>query len=258
MFLQVGKPFGGFVGRFKPVDGGGELRFPVYRFQLPVIFRHKGVDLFLALHNHRQRGRLHAANGKHCFPLCKFFGEQAGGVHAQQPVADGARAAGGVKIIVLFGSFKMKEAFADSFRCEGRDPQSFYGGGAFGFQQHPALNQLAFLARIPAVDHFFALLHQPGYNIELLLHAGIVYELDAETGRYHGQVFQPPEFPLLVIIMRLLEGAEMPESPGYLVAIALIIALLTFFCADHFRNIPCHAWFFSNANFHHPVGYCIS
>ena len=87
------------------------------------------------------------------------------------------------------------EAFADGFFGQGGDPKTRDGASGAGFLHHPALDELALLAGIPAVDDAVGLLHQLFDDVELFGDGGTIDELDAETGRNHGQAAQRPRFP---------------------------------------------------------------
>src|SRR5690606_22807114 len=78
-------------------------------------------------------------------------------------------------------------------------------------------------------------------------------QLDAKVRRQDGQIFQPPVFPVLIIVMRFLQRTEMPEGPGYLVAVSFVVTVAALSGAQHMRYIPGHTWFFSNTNLHSPL-----
>ena len=74
-------------------DDGGEGGVAIEGLQFPILLGDEVLDFQLAVHNQRQRRCLHAADGEHLAVLPVLHGVEAGGVHAQQPVADGARQA---------------------------------------------------------------------------------------------------------------------------------------------------------------------
>src|SRR5687767_12381393 len=61
---------------------------------------------------------------------------------------------------------------------------------------------------------------------------------------------QGPALPFRFIIFWFSKLAEMPESPGNLIAIPFIIAISPGFRAQDFCYFPRHTRLFSNTNFH--------
>ena len=78
----------------------------------------------------------------------------------------------------------------------------------------------------------------------------VVDEFDAETRRDHGQGPEAPTAPLVAVVLRLLEGAEVAKGPGYLVAVALHVAVVGGIGPQHLGNLLRHTRLFSNANYH--------
>ena len=104
---------GAFLLRFRftalvvaVVRHGGEHRVAVARGEHPVGLRPEVFYLLSAAHDERQCWRLHAAYRERryaAFLPAVFQGVQARGVHAQQPVADGAAEARLVEVAVFLG-----------------------------------------------------------------------------------------------------------------------------------------------------------
>jgi hypothetical protein len=103
--------------------GGGELGA-----DFPVRPRHEGADLALAADDHRERGRLHAADRveRVVARIAAARGDGARGVHADEPVRLGARAGGVGERIELGAGAERREAAADRFICQRRDPQALH------------------------------------------------------------------------------------------------------------------------------------
>lgn len=95
------------------IDGGED----------PVLLGLEVLDLEVAVDDHGEGGGLHTTDGEH-LALCLAVAEgvEACGVHAEEPVADGAAEAGFVERLVLVLGFEVGEAFADGFVGHGVDP----------------------------------------------------------------------------------------------------------------------------------------
>ena len=76
-------------------------------------------------------------------------------VHAHEPVALGTGKACHVEAVVVALGKEVGEAGADGVFGKGGDPQSFYGAVNACELLDPALDELAFLTGIAAVDDFF-------------------------------------------------------------------------------------------------------
>ena len=122
------------------------------------------------------------------FAVGVFLGIKACGIHAQQPVADGTHQSSLIQALVFRLVLQLLEAFADGFFRKAADPQTLHGAFGHSLLHHPSLYQLSLLAGITAVDNLVGLAHQGGYGVELLLHALVGFQLDAETGWNHGQL----------------------------------------------------------------------
>ena len=74
----------------KPTFGSGKSGVAVNGFQFPVRFRFEILNFQLSIDNQCQCRCLHPSDGKYLAVLCVFKRVKPGGIHAQQPVADGA------------------------------------------------------------------------------------------------------------------------------------------------------------------------
>ena len=206
----------------------------------------------MAVDDHSQRGCLHAAYAEHlAFGGGEAEGVEACGVHAEEPVADGATEACLVEALVFRLRLEVGEGLADGLFGEAAHPEALHGAGGFGLLHHPARDELALLAGIAAVDDAVGGLHEALDDVELLLVALVGDELDAETGRYHGQRREAPALPVVAVILRLLEGAEVAEGPGHLVAVALHIAVVRGVGPQHLGNLARYTRLLSNTNYHY-------
>ena len=243
-----------FFGLLHLALGGGEDDAAVEGGEHPVFLRLEVLYLEVAVDDHGQRGGLHAAYAEH---LALGGGEAEGveacGVHAEQPVADGAAEARLVEALVFALRLEVGEGLADGLFGEAADPEALHGAGGFGLLHHPALDELALLAGIAAVDDAVGGLHEALDDVELLLVALVGDELDAEARRYHGQRAEAPPLPVVAVVLRLLEGAEVAEGPGHLVAVALHVAVVRGVGPQHLGNLARHTGLLSNADNHFTI-----
>ena len=215
------------------------------------MFGFEVLDLLLAADDEGQCGCLHAADAEHLSPFGAVFEcVEPRGVHTQQPVADGAAESGLVERLVFVLGLEAVEALADGLLSERGDPQPLDGTAGGGFLHDPSLDELTFLAGIAAVDDAVGFLHEGLYGMELLFVGLVVYQLDAETWRYHGQAAQGPWFPHLGIVVRFLEGAQVSECPGYLITVALHVAVMAAVGSKDFGYLACYARLFGYADYH--------
>ena len=87
-------------------------------------------------------------------------------------------------------------------------------------------------------------------DVKLLFNSAVVYQLDSEAGRNHGQAAQTPAFPRRSIFMRFFQGTQMTECPGYLVSVSFNVSFFSVFGSQHISDVACHAGFFGYANYH--------
>ena len=208
------------------------------------------VDLVLPVDDQGEGRGLYAADGEHLPVLPIAQGIEPGGVHAQQPVADGPREARLIELVEGGLVLELLEPLADRLLGQRRDPEAVDRASATCLLHDPPLDQLALLAGITAVDHHLGPAHQLLDRAELLLVRGVVDQLDTEAGRDHGQGGEAPVFPALRILVRLLERAEMAKGPGDLVPVSLQISVLTFGGAQYLGDLAGDTRFLGNTNFH--------
>ena len=122
--------FVGFAGAFGAGRIGCEEGVAIARGQDPEWFGLKLLYLLLALHDKGQRRRLHAADGERrhaASAVAVLECVQAGGVHAQEPVADGPAQAGFVHPLVFILWLQVGKALAYAFFCQRRHPEALDG-----------------------------------------------------------------------------------------------------------------------------------
>ena len=172
--------------------GGGEECVTVDGREHPIGLGLEIVYLFLAVNDQCQRGRLHTTDAQHLPVLPVFQRVEARGVHAQQPVANGARQARHVERLIVLLVFQLPESLADGLIGHRRYPQPLHGTGGLCLLHHPALYQLSFLAGITTVDDAVGLLHQPFNHRKLFLNTLVFNQFNAKPLWYHGQGTQCP------------------------------------------------------------------
>ena len=106
------------------------------------------------------------------------------------------------------------------------------------------------MAGITAVDDLFGTRNQILDDIKLLLDALIIFQFNAKPRRNHGQLAQAPPFPLVGVVVGLLEFTQVAKSPRHLIATALKVAIVPVVGTKQSGNVACHTWFLGNANFH--------
>ena len=234
----------------KPPLGSRESRVPIDSLQLPIRLRLEVVDFRLPVDNQGERRRLYPADGKHLavLPVAKRI--EAGRVHPQQPVADGTGKSRLIKPREFRLLFQLLEALADRFLGQGGNPEAVNRTLAARLLHHPALDKLALLPGIAAVDDHLGLLHQGFDDVELLFIRRVADELDTEARGNHRERGKVPRLPTRSVVVRFLQGTEVAERPRNLVAVSLDIPFLFLRSAQDCSDFPCHARLFGNANFH--------
>ena len=184
LFLHRELAFGG--SKHGVTIGGGKH---------PICFRHKMVYLVLSVHNERQRGGLHPAYAEHLPVLSVFEGIEPGGIHAENPVADGTAESGEIEGLILLLVLQLTESLADGLIGHRRNPESLHGTFGLRFLHHPSLDEFSLLSGVTAVDNAVGSLHQSLDDGKLLGHSLVVDEFDAEALRNHRQCREAPVFP---------------------------------------------------------------
>ena len=243
---------GGFF--FFVVEHSGKERVAVGRGEHPVILGFEILNLLLAVHDKRERGRLHAAYGKRLLPLpavaAVFQCIEARGVHAQEPVADGAAEAGLVERLLFLLRQQMLKSLGDGLLRERRHPKPLHGTLCARLLHDPALYEFALLPGIAAVDDAVGAVDELLDNAELPLLRRTVNKAYAEAFGHHGQLPERPVLPCRRVVLGIFQLAEMPHSPGHLIAIAFIVTLLRLGGPEHLRNVLRLTLLFCDADNH--------
>ena len=183
--------------------------------------------------------------------LCVLQSVKTGGVHAQNPVADGTAQSGNVQRLVFVLVLERIEALAYSLIGHRRNPQSLDRTLRSSLLHHPSLNQLTLLAGVTAVDYAVGGLHESLYNGKLSFYAVVVNKLDTETWWNHRQRRKAPMLPHVGIVVRFLQRTKMAEGPRHLVAITLHISIMGTRCAQYSSYIFGYTWFLGYTDNHY-------
>ena len=234
----------------KLAAGGGKLGVAVDGGEYPVRFGNEVVDFLLAVYDEGKGRGLHPADAEHLSVLTVFQCVKSGGVHAENPVADGAGKSGKIERLIFPLVFQFLESLLDGFIGHGRNPQSLDRAFCLRLLHHPSLDKLSFLSGVTAVDDAVGSLHQFLDGSKLLLDAFIVDELDAETLWNHRQRRKAPMFPHRSIIIRFLQLTKVAEGPCYLVTITFHITVACRGSPDDSGDILSHTRFLCYTNYH--------
>ena len=243
----------GFLALFlarKLAAGGSKLCVAVDGGQYPVRLRLEMVYLLLAVYDEGKGRCLHAPDAQHLPVLPVLQRVETCGVHAENPVAYGARKSGEVEGLVVALVLQLLESLPYGLVGHGRYPQSLDRTFGSGFLHHPPLYQFTFLPGVTTVDDAVSSLHEAFDGGKLLLDALVVDELDAEALRYHGQGGKAPPFPHGGIVVRLFQFTQVTESPRYLVSVAFHISVACRVGTYDAGNVFGYAGFLCDTNYH--------
>ena len=237
---------------------GGEGDIAIDGREHPVGFGLEVLNLVLPLHNHGEGGGLHAPDGERlrsatAIVVAIFKGVEAGGIHAQEPVANGAAESGFVKPLIVALGAQTRKTFADGFFGHGGDPESFDWTGGTGFLHDPSLYEFSLLPSITAVDDALGFGKELFDDVELFFHA--FFESYAEPLGHHGEGCERPGFPVGGIFFGIFEFAEVSKGPRDLISVAFVVTGIAphpvvVRCTDDFGDVGGYRRFLSNTNYH--------
>lgn len=105
----------------------------------------EGADFLFALHDQRERRRLHAPSGELCVVLA---GERAGHIEAHEPIRLCAALSGAIKAVVFCGRPEMGKPLPNGFIRLGGDPEPFCFSLPTCLLHDPAGDQLSLAAGV--------------------------------------------------------------------------------------------------------------
>ena len=132
------------------------------------------------------------------------------------------------------------EPFAYGLFCQRGYPQTLHGALGTCQLHHPALYQFTLLSGITAVNDGVGILHQRCNHLELVFHTLVLLQAYAKAGRYHGQGTQGPVLPLLVVLMRFLQFAQVTKGPCHLIPVAFHVSVFGLVGTEHFGYVLGH------------------
>ena len=248
----------GFVVLIVGFKAGGEGDIAIDGGEHPVGFGLEVLNLVLSLHDHGERGSLHAPYGEGlrsatAIVVAIFEGVEAGGIHAQEPVANGATESGFIESLIVALGAQTGKTFADGFFGHGGNPESFYRTGGTGFLHHPSLYEFSLLPGIAAVDDALGFGKELFDDVKLFFHA--FFESYAEPLGHHGEGCERPGFPVGGILLGIFEFAEVSKGPRDLISVAFVVTGIAphpvvVRCADDFGDVGGYRRFLSNTNYH--------
>ena len=189
--------------------------------------------------------RWHAPAG-----VAVFEGIEAGGIHTEQPVANGATESRFVHALIVVLRLEIGKALADALLRERRHPKAQDGTLHPRLLHHPSLDEFAFLPGIAAVHDVFGPRHQPLDDGKLALHTLVVLQANAKALRYHGQLTQGPPLPFGEVVFGIFQFAQVAKGPRHLVTVAFVVALAAAGRAQHAGDVRTHGGFLGNTNYH--------
>lgn len=201
----------------------------------------KITDGALALHDHCERRRLHAASGK---LRVVATGEGAGGVEADDPVSFAARHGGAIEVVVFCRRFEMSEALADGLVCLAGDPETAHRLFDVRFFDDPARDELAFAAGVGGDDDLanVGAFHQARDCAKLF--AGLGNDDEVHVLWQDRQRVHAPGFVFFAVMLRIGQRDKMAQRPGD--DVFLIFKITVVFSADaqHAGEFAANGWFF--------------
>jgi hypothetical protein len=194
--------------------------------QLPEGLGLEGADLVVAADDHREHRRLHPADAPEDPAGAVADGVVTRRVQADDPVGLAAAARRRVQRVVVGKRTQAAEGIPDRGLGQGAQPEPpGWLAGATGEFQDVAEDELALAAGVGGADDLLGRAEQALDDGELLAGALVLDELDLEVLGHDGKRLQRPALERRVVVLRLLQGGEVPQGPGHLVALALEIPI---------------------------------
>ena len=218
--------------------------------QHPVGLGLEVVDLLLAVDDEGEGRGLHTSDGEYLTILPVFQRVEPGGIHAQEPVANGSRETCQIEWLVVGLVLEISKAFADGLVGHRRYPQTADGTLRARLLHDPALDEFTLLSGVAAVDDAVGFLHEVLNDGELFLDALVVDELDAKALRYHGQRRQTPRTPHGGVVVGFFQRTQVTKGPSDLKTVAFHISVVARRRPDNSGNVARYTGFLCNTNYH--------
>ena len=179
-------------------------------------------DLRVTLRQHCQCGGLNTA---HIQGAVIENGEKARGVDPHQPIRFLAAECGLIQGFIIGAGAQVRKALSDSAVLHRGNPEAKDRLAAAGHFIHQPEDQLSLTSGVTGIDdgiHVGAI-HQSTEIFKGVLFAGCQHI--AERLRQNGKIVIAPFLEILVIAARIHRGYQVPHTPGYEKAVALIKAV---------------------------------
>ena len=218
-----------------------------------IIFGLEVANRDFALDQHRQRGRLHPADGEHLAALGvvgAVEGVGAGEVHPDEPVGLAPGARGGGQIVEFAGGPQLGETLADRLRGQRGNPQPVDRlAGSRRFVEPPE-DQLAFAARIRGADDPLDLRASQNLLDHGELVAALLVHEERPVAGQDGKRRTAPGLPRRIDLVGFRQMHQVPDGPRDDQARAREVALPALRRAKHLRDVAGHGRFLSDDGAH--------
>ena len=179
-------------------------------------------DLRVTLRQHCQRRCLHTA---HIQGTVIENGEKSRSIDPHQPVRFLAAEGRLIQGFIIGAGAQIRKALPDSAVLHRRNPETEDRLAAASHFIHQTEDQLAFTPGVTGIDDVIHVgaIHQSTEIFKGVLFAGCQHI--AERLRQNGEIVIAPFLETLVIAARIHRGYQVPHTPGYEKAVALIKAI---------------------------------
>ena len=211
----------------------GQFQAVLFDMDFVISFLCEILNLSFSLGEHGKGRCLHSSDSQLLSVLNR---KQSGGIDTHKPVCFGTALCRTVKAVIIAPGAKILKTVTNGTILHRTDPQTEHGFSALGKLVGHTEDRLSLTSCIASVDNTFNILsvHELFENGKLLF--GI--------GRYHrfpiigqnGKIGVTPFCVLFVIVLRLRKLHQMPYTPTDDISAALIVAVLTFICAENLAD----------------------
>ena len=187
-----------------------------------IFFLVKQRDLCITIRQHCQRGRLNTA---HIQGAVIENGEKARGIDPHQPIRFLAAEGRLIQGFIIGAGAQIRKTLPDSAVLHRGNPEPKNRLAAAGHFIHQPEDQLTFPPGVTGIDNgiHVGAVHQGTEIFKGVLLARCQYI--AERLRQNGEIIIAPFLEILVITACIHRGYQVPHTPGYEKAVALIKAI---------------------------------
>ncbi len=210
-----------------------------FRAHFPVVARHEAANLLLALDDDRQRGRLHAADGRQeeAAALAVERRHRARAVDADEPVGLRAATRGiGERLHVHVGA-QVREAVADRGGRHRLQPQALDRLLGLRVLRDQAEDQLALAPRVACVDQTVDILALDQLRQHLQARLAFRDRIQIEMGRDDGQMREAPFAALDFVFLGRGDFEQVADRRRQHVFVALVVFVMLGKAAQSTRDV---------------------